>query len=173
MKLIATQNRRRRINHNKFVEIKKGMEYDSNSKLVKQFPSSCFIKKPQGPKESYTKEEHSLLLELYIKYSDPINSSDNRFDIIDEFRKVFQTHSRGSLEMTVNQLKNMDNPYNADGLKTVSPQLRRLAQEKYPDRFIIPGPTILNHFEESQEESVPDTEVVHYFPNRLTQEVSY
>lgn len=170
MKLIAIQTRRRRIK-NKVIEIKKGMEYNSNTKLVKSFPSNCFMKKPQGPKEYYTKDELHLMIHLYVKHTDPANNSDNRWTIIEEFRKQFNTHPDGSLELLVNQMKNVDKLYNADGMSCVTRQLKNALYALYPDRFIHNGPTITEYFEEEQEKVVPVQEVAQFFPNRLMRSV--
>lgn len=166
MKLIATQTRRRVIK-NKTFEIKKGMEYNSNSKLVKLFSPTCFMKKPQGPKERYTQKELELMVNLYVKYTDPSNNSDNRWVIIGEFRQQYDTHTDASLELLVNQMKNVDKWYNADGMSCVTRQLKNILFALYPDRFICNGPTLVEHFEDVVEEVVPVQEVVQSFPNRL------
>jgi hypothetical protein len=166
MKLIAIQTRKRVIK-NKVFEIRKGMEYNSNTKLVKSFPINCFMKKPQGPKERYTKDELHLMIHLYVKHSDPTNNSDNRWTIIGEFRKQFDTHTDASLELLVNQMKNVDKMYNADGMSCVTRQLKDGLYALYPDRFIHNGPTVVEYFEDAQEQTVPVQQVVSYFPNRL------
>jgi hypothetical protein len=166
MKLVAIQNRKRIIK-NKVLEIRKGMEYNSNTKIVKAFPINCFMRKPQGPKEYYTKDEIYLLIHLYVKHTDPTNNSDNRWTIIGEFRRQFDTHTDASLEFMVNQMKNVDKWYNADGMSCVTRQLRDGLYSLYPDRFIHNGPTLVEHFQDEPEETVPVQQVVSYFPNRL------
>lgn len=166
MKLIAIQTRKR-ILKNKVFEIRKGMEYNSNTKLVKLFPANCFMRKPQGPKERYTKDELHLMIHLYVKHSDPANNSDNRWTIIGEFRKQFDTHTDASLELLVNQMKNVDKMYNADGMSCVTRQLKDGLYALYPDRFIHNGPTVVEYFETDEEETVPVEQVVSHFPNRL------
>jgi hypothetical protein len=166
MKLIAIQTRKR-VLKNKVFEIRKGMEYESNTKLVKLFPANCFMRKPQGPKERYTKDELHLMIHLYVTHSDPANNSDNRWTIIGEFRKQFDTHTDASLELLVNQMKNVDKMYNADGMSCVTRQLKDGLYALYPDRFIHNGPTVVEYFETDEEETVPVQQVVSYFPNRL------
>lgn len=166
MKLIATQTRRRVIK-NKTFEITKGVEYNSNSKLVKMFSPNCFIKKPQGPKENYTQKELELMVNLYVKHTEPSNNSDNRWVIISEFRQQFDTHTDASLELLVNQMKNVDKLYNADGMSCVTRQLKNILYALYPDRFICKGPTIEEHFDDNDKEVVPVEQVDHFFPNRL------
>jgi hypothetical protein len=178
MKLIAIQNRKRVIKtkvktkmktkvKTKVLEIRKGMEYNSNTKLVKSFPTNCFMKKPQGPKEPYTKDEVYLLINLYVKYTDPDNNSDKRAIITEEFHKQFDTHTNDSIEFMVNQMKGLDKWYDADGVKSVSRQLRDGLYALYPDRFLLDGPTVVEYFEDEQKETVPVQQVVSYFPNRL------
>ena len=167
MKLIAIQTRRRIIK-NKTFEIKKGMEYNSNSKLVKLFSPTCFMKKLPGQKEFYTQNELQLMVNLYVKHTDPSNNSDNRWIIIGEFRQKYDTHTDASLELLVNQIKNVDKLYNADGMSCVTQKLRNILYASYPDRFICSnGPTLVEHFENEVEEVVPVQEVVQSFPNRL------
>jgi hypothetical protein len=148
-------------------EICKGIEYNSNTKLVKLFPANCFMRKPQGPKERYTKDELHLMIHLYVKHSNPANNSDSRWSIIEEFRKQFDTHTDASLELLVNQMKNVDKWYNADGMSCVTRQLKDALYTLYPDRFIHNGLTVVEYFENEPEETVPVQQVVSYFPNRL------
>jgi hypothetical protein len=164
MKLIAIQTRRRVIK-NKTFEIKKGLEYNSNTKLVKSFPTTCFMKKPQGPKERYTQKELELMVNLYVKHTDPSNNSDNRYVIIAEFRQQYDTHTNASLELLVNQMKNVDKLYNADGMSCVTRQLKNILYTLYPERFICNGPTLVENFDDEVEAGVPVEQVAQFFGN--------
>ena len=86
-------------------------------------------------KEDYTTQEENLLFDLYLELADPANNSDNRQDIIAEFRSVYDTHTDDSLEIFINGLKRIDYEYLAEGMAPKKATVQKL-NSIYPDRFM-------------------------------------
>ena len=165
MKVIAVRNRKR-YEGKRLYEIKNGNVYNSTSKVYSVFGESSFMKKPRqvSKQEKYSEIELRVLVELYLSHVDPINKSDNRSLIIEKYRRSFDTHTDASLEIVINQLKGMDNQYDAIGMSYVTRKLVDLLNAEYSDRFDCDA-TVVDTFEIS--ESVPVNEVAPSFPNRL------
>ena len=167
MKVIALRNRKR-YEGKRLYEIKKGDVYNSTSKVYSVFGASSFMKKPRqvSKQEKYNEIELRLLIELYLDNADPINKSDNRALIIEKYRRSFDTHTDASLEIVINQLKGMDNQYDAVGMSYVTRLLVDLLSAEYSDRFDCgDDTTVVDTFE--IDESVPVNEVAPSFSNRL------
>lgn len=86
-------------------------------------------------KEDFTTPEENLLFDLYLDLADPDNNSDNRQEIIAEFRQVYDTHTDDSLEIFINGLKRVDYRYLAEGMAPKKSTVRKL-HTIYPDRFM-------------------------------------
>ena len=91
--------------------------------------------RPRKGQDSYTVDQENLLVDLYLTHADPINNSDNRKVIIDEFRQSYDTHTDDSLEIFINGLKRIDLFYLAEGMAPNRKLVKKLSII-YPDRFI-------------------------------------
>jgi len=95
------------------------------------------VVKQNNGKVPFTKDQESTLQDLYLEYSDPKNNSDNRKNIIIEYRSIFTDDNRtdNSLELYINSLKRIDRDYLADGMAPKKSTVIKL-NKIYPDRFI-------------------------------------
>ena len=102
---------------------------------INQTYLEAYTKQGKTTKEVFTLDEENLIVDLYLQHADPINKSDNRKVIINDYRKVYDTHSDNSLEIFINTLKRIDLDYLAEGMAPNRKLVKKLSII-YPDRFM-------------------------------------
>lgn len=93
------------------------------------------VKRTSSKKVRWSSAELDLLIELYIKYADTANGSDNREMIVSDFLAQYPERGSAAVIFGVMQVKGLDVHYNAKGLKDTSQALIDKLYSVDPVRF--------------------------------------
>lgn len=135
VKFVANQNRNIILANGRTLQLRKGaVVRDSVRNKLTEVQRKRYIDEvPVATKrEKWTLDECKVLAEIYYVYG--LNST--MVELVSRFRSFYDTHTDSSIELMIQQAKNVDHNHQADGMGHLTDTFIRALVECDPHRFV-------------------------------------
>jgi hypothetical protein len=135
VKFVSNQNRNVILPNGRTLQLRKGaVVRDSVLKKLSDVQRKRYIDEVPfaSKRENWTGDECKVLAEIYYVYG--LNST--MVELVSRFRSFYATHTDSSIELMIQQAKNVDRNHQADGMCHLTDTFIQALVECDPQRFV-------------------------------------